>query len=781
MKKNNTKTIILLDTHAIMHRAYHALPQFTNSAGVHTGALYGLSTMILKLIQTFSPSLIVAAYDLPKPTFRHTAYDHYKAGRGKTDDALISQLERAKDVYGVFGIPLLAIEGYEADDILGVLSVEYAKSPETNIIIASGDMDTLQLVRGEKVQVYTLKKGVTDTILYGEKEVRERFGFGPELLPDYKGLRGDPSDNIIGVKGVGEKTASTLISVYGSLEKVYEALEKDGEDLKSRGITPRIKELLLTHRDEAFFSRDLATIQTNIPLSFEEKNFLFTPHPEKIISLFRELEFRSLITKIETLFSVSSDETKEVLDPEKEYKASVALWMLRSDITTPSYNDIVSYTKKTSLDESIEVLEQELKSRDIWWLYHDVEVPLIALTRKMKERGICIDRAHFETLQKKYSEKVKGLEARAQALVGQEINLNSPKQLSVLLFETLALAPKGKRKVSGSFSTNAETLESLKGEHEIIDIILEHREVQKILSTYIEPLLVYGKEDGVIHADFFQHGASTGRFSSANPNLQNLPAQGEAAHDIRKGFVARDGYVFLSCDYSQIELRVLALLSKDSGMCDAFMKGEDIHTAVAMHTFGVTKEDVTSDMRRKAKIINFGIIYGMGVGALQKNLGTTRAEAQFFYTQYFETFPNIGDYFKNVVEEAKDNGYTETLFKRRRLLPTIHSPIPFIRAMAERMAMNAPIQGTAADIMKIAISAVQKKIDERGLSDKAFILLQIHDELVFEIKKELIDEAKMLILETLENVLVLYYDMYTVPHIPLRTSATTGATLDELK
>jgi DNA polymerase-1 len=569
--------------------------------------------------------------------------------------------------------------------------------------------------------------------------------------------------------------------VYGSLENIYEALEKEGDDMKKNGISPRIKELLLTHKDEAFFSRDLATIQTNIPLSFEEKNFSFTPHPEQIITLFRDLEFRSLITKIETLFSVSSNDGKEVLDPQKEYKASVALWMLRSDITTPSYNDIVSYTKKTSLDESIEVLEQELKSRDIWWLYNDVEVPLIIITRKMKERGICIDRAHFETLQKKYSAKVSALQARAGALVGTEVNLNSPKQLSTLLFETLGLAPKGKRKVSGSFSTNAETLESLKGEHEIIDVILEHREVQKILSTYIEPLIEYGKADGVIHADFFQHGASTGRFSSANPNLQNLPAQGEAAHDIRKGFIARDGYVFLSCDYSQIELRVLALLSQDSGMCDAFMKGEDIHTAVAMHTFGVTKEEVTSDMRRKAKIINFGIIYGMGVGALQKNLGTTRAEAQFFYTQYFETFPNIEDYFKNVVQEAKDNGYTETLFKRRRLLPTIHSPIPFIRAMAERMAMNAPIQGTAADIMKIAISAVQKKIEERGFSQKAFMLLQIHDELVFEIKKELINDAKTLILETLENVLAPYYDMYAVPHIPLQASAAVGGTLDELK
>lgn len=781
MKKNNTKTIILLDTHAIMHRAYHALPQFTNSQGVHTGALYGLSTMILKLMQTFSPSLIIAAYDLPKPTFRHTAYDHYKAGRSKTDDALISQLERAKDIYGAFGIPLLAIEGYEADDILGVLSVEYAKDPETNIIIASGDMDTLQLVRGEKVQVYTLKKGVTDTILYGEKEVRERFGFGPELLPDYKGLRGDPSDNIIGVKGVGEKTASTLISVYGNLEKIYEALEKDGEDMKKHGITPRIKELLLTHKDEAFFSRDLATIQTNIPLSLEEKNLAFIPHPEKIISLFRELEFRSLITKIEALFSVSSEEGKEVLDPEKEYRASVALWMLRSDITTPSYNDIVSYTKKTSLDESIAVLEQELKSRDIWWLYHDVEIPLIAITRKMKERGIGITMAHFETVQKKYSEKVHALEQRAHSLAGQDINLNSPKQLSVLLFETLGLAPKGKRKVSGSFSTNAETLESLKGEHEIIDIILEHREVQKVLSTYIEPLLVYGKEDGSIHADFFQHGTSTGRFSSANPNLQNLPAQGEASHDVRKGFVAREGYMFLSCDYSQIELRVLALLSRDSGMCDAFMNGEDIHTAVAMHTFGVTKEEVTSEMRRKAKIINFGIIYGMGVGALQKNLGTTRAEAQFFYTQYFETFPDIQAYFSKVVEDAKSDGYTETLFKRRRLLPTIHSPIPFITAMAERMAMNAPIQGTAADIMKIAISAVQKKIDEKGFSEKVFILLQIHDELVFEIKKECIQEVKGYIIETLENVLQSYYDMYAVPHIPLRVRAVLGGTLDELK
>jgi DNA polymerase-1 len=781
MKKNNTKTIILLDTHAIMHRAYHALPQFTNSAGVHTGALYGLSTMILKLIQTFSPTLIVAAYDLPKPTFRHTAYDHYKAGRAKTDDALISQLQRAKDIYNAFGIPLLAIEGYEADDILGVLSVEYTKDPDVRIIIASGDMDTLQLVRGEKVQVYTLKKGVTDTILYGEKEVRDRFGFSPELLPDYKGLRGDPSDNIIGVKGVGEKTATTLINVYGNLEKIYEALERQGEDMKKHGITPRIKELLLTHKDEAFFSRDLATIQTNIPLSLEEKNFSYTPHPEKIISLFRELEFRSLITKIETIFAISSDVGKEVLDPEKEYRASIALWMIRSDITTPSYNDIVSYTKKTSLDESIKVLEQELVSRDIWWLYNEVEIPLISITRRMKERGICIDCAHFKTVQKKYSKKVGELEKRAHVLVGQEINLNSPKQLSALLFETLGLAPKGKRKVSGSFSTNAETLESLKGEHEIIDIILEYREVQKILSTYIEPLLLYGKEDGVIHADFFQHGTSTGRFSSANPNLQNLPAQGEASHDIRKGFVARDGYVFLSCDYSQIELRVLALLSKDSGMCDAFMKGEDIHTSVAMHTFGVAKEEVTSDMRRKAKIINFGIIYGMGVGALQKNLGTTRAEAQFFYTQYFETFPDIAGYFKKVVADAKSNGFVETLFKRRRLLPTIHSPIPFIRANAERMAMNAPIQGTAADIMKIAIVAVQKKIEECGYSDKAFILLHIHDELVFEIKSEFVCEVRQLILKTLEQVLAPYYDMYDIPYIPLRASAVVGGTLDELK
>lgn len=781
MKKNNTKTIILLDTHAIMHRAYHALPQFTNSLGVHTGALYGLSAMLLKLIQTFSPTLIIGAYDLPKPTFRHSSYDHYKAGRSKTDDALIAQLTRAKEVYSAFGIPFIGIEGYEADDILGTLSSFYAKDSNTHIIIASGDMDTLQLVQGEKVQVYTLKKGVTDTILYGEQEVRERFGFGPEYLADYKGLRGDPSDNIIGVPGVGEKTATTLIMLYGSLEHIYDALLENSEALKKNGITERIRELLLSHKDEAFFSRDLATIQKTVPLSLEEKELVYSPHPEKIIQLFHELEFRSLITKIEALFSVVSSEKEKENDPEKEYKASVALWMLRSDITTPSYNDIISFSKKHSLDEALTVIEQQIDTRGMGWLYRDVEVPLILISKKMKERGICVDSTYLETIKKQYVQKIKKIEEKVYTLIGKEINLNSPKQLSVLLFETLGLAPKGKRKVSGSFSTNAETLESLKGEHEIIDLILEHRETQKILSTYIDPIIVYAASDGAIHADFFQHGTSTGRFSSANPNLQNLPAQGEASHDIRKAFIARPGYVFLSCDYSQIELRVLALLSKDRGMVDAFIKGEDIHTAVAMHTFGVSKEEVTSEMRRKAKIINFGIIYGMGVTALQKNLGTSRGEAQFFHTQYFQTFPDIQQYFDSVIEEVKKNGYTETLFGRRRLIPTIHSPIPFMRAMAERMAMNAPIQGTAADIMKIAISEVQKKIDEFGYSEKVHILLQIHDELIFEIKEEDLKKVTPFIVETMEKILEPYYKTYAIPPIPLQVSVHHGETLDALK
>jgi DNA polymerase-1 len=784
-KKSAKKTFVILDAHALIHRAYHALPAFSNSAGEPTGALYGVTTMTLKIIETFNPDYIVAAFDLPKPTFRHESYGAYKAGRIKAEDDLVVQLESARKLFEAFGIKVLDAEGFEADDVIGTLVEQYKKTPGLTIIIASGDMDTMQLIEDDKIKVFTLKKGLNDTILYDEDAVRSRFGFGPLQLVDYKGLRGDTSDNIIGVPGIGEKTATTILQAFGSLEKLYEAIEKDRDSVLKAGISERMVKLLEEHKEDAFFSKTLATIRRDAPVkySFPEQNYKDLVDTKELLELFAHYEFRSLAHRVKKIFSLEDEPQaqQESIDPMFLYKTAVALWVLYSENTIADYETILQKTKTNTLDEAYKTIVEELKKRNLIDVFTKIEEPLIPIVSAMEETGILIDREHFVKIRTQIEARLREIEKQVTELVGVTINLNSPKQLSGLLFDTLGLKTKGKRKESGAFTTNAETLELLREAHPIIPLILEQRELQKILSSYVESLLTHIAEDGRIHAKFFQHGTTTGRFSSADPNLQTIPAGGKWGKEVRHGFVAKEGSVFIACDYSQIELRVLAMLSRDEKLLESFQQGKDIHASVASLVFGVPENAVTAEMRRNAKVINFGIIYGMGVQALQKNLGTTKEKTQQFYDEYFSAFPTIKAYLDSSKDYAREHGYTETAFGRRRYFPTINSKIPFLRSFAERTASNAPLQGTAADIIKLAIVDVDRALNKSGIQNKAKLVLQVHDELVYEVQKEVVEEAKEIIISAMVGAIDHSPIKLDVPGVPLAVSVALGARLDDLK
>ncbi len=789
IKKQTTKTkdrtLVIFDAHAIIHRAYHALPSFSMSDGTPTGALYGLSAMLIRIIEELDPDYVVAAYDLPKPTFRHHAYEAYKGTRAKTDDELKIQLAKSREIFEAFGVPCLDAEGFEADDVVGTVVEKLKKEKNLRIIIASGDMDTLQLVEGKRVQVYTLKKGITDTALYDEAAVLERYGFDPIHLIDYKGLRGDPSDNIIGVPGIGEKTATAIIQTFGTIETLYEKLEKNKENGKTAGLSPRVIDLLLEHKDDAFFSKTLATIRRNAPVNFilPEGVHKMELNTEKLMEVLYAYEFRSLVPRVRNLFKLKNETpiAEGEVDEALLHQASIASWLLYSEDTTPTLETILSRTKKKTLPEAFEALIEELKKRNLFTLFEKVELPLIPLVKSMQERGILIDRKHFLSLKETMSTKLRAIETEVEKCTGAKVNLNSPKQLSELLFTTLGLKAKGKRKASGSFSTNAETLTELRDAHPVVPLLLEYREVQKLLTTYVEALLIHAKEDGRVHAQFLQHGTTTGRFSSANPNLQNIPNKGEGGKDIRKGFIASPGNVFIACDYSQIELRILAILSGDEELIKTFKRGDDIHSSVASRMFNLPIANVTKDMRRIAKVINFGILFGMGVSALSKNLGTERKEAQQFYNNYFETFPSVAKYIEETKEKARTLGYTETYFGRRRYFPQINAGAPFLRAFAERMASNAPIQGTEADILKIAMLLVDEDIKKAKLDSKVHLLLQIHDELVYEVETQEVERAK----EIIESAMVAAYTRspikVAVPVVPLTVSVGSGGNLADIQ
>jgi DNA polymerase-1 len=823
-KEQNSKILVLLDAHAIIHRAYHALPEFLSSRGEPTGALYGLSSMLMKIITELKPDYIAACYDLPQKTFRHEAYDAYKAGRAKTDEALIVQLKKSRQIFEAFNIPIYDAPGFEADDILGTIVEKYRKDKNINIIIASGDMDTMQLVDGKKVQVYTLKKGINETILYDEDAVMERFHFKPKLLPDYKGLRGDPSDNIIGIKGIGEKTAENLIVNFGTIEEIYKKLKKDLPAQTSEkvfleaGISHRMIELLKNNEEEALFSKTLATIRKDAPIDFTlpAKTFWEDIDSQKIEQVFTDFEFKSLMARLKNFFDNKKQTPQEnnalqhshsvlegqglsgrsedasnhysleadVVNTSKLQEASIALWLINSDISTPNLDDILFFAHTKDFEIAYEYVFNKLKEKKLDKIYEEIEKPIIGIIKKMEDFGILIDKKYFEKLSLEYHKELDILTKNIYKMAGTEFNINSPKQLGEVIFGKLGLKSGGKNKAkknaSGNFSTKVSILEELAENNEIIKEILAYRELQKLLSTYIDVIPKMVSDDGRLHAKFIQNGTTTGRFSSQDPNLQNLPIKTELGKRIRGGFVASKDHKLVAFDYSQIELRVAAILSSDKNMTKIFRDRKDIHAGVASFVFDVPIEKVDSEMRRRAKVINFGIIYGMGVSALRKNLGGTREEAQKFYDNYFHQFSGVRDYLENVKEFAVRNSFTETLFGRRRYFPNINSRIPFLKNMAERTATNAPLQGTAADIIKLAIRYAEEDLNKAGLLSKVHLVLQIHDELVYEIDESVLEEADRIIKRAMELVLGRSYLHYKTD-IPLLVHSGFGDNFGDVK
>ena len=780
------KKLVLLDAHAIIHRAYHALPDFQTKSGEPTGGLYGFANMILGIANELKPDYMAACYDLPEPTFRHHSYEDYKGTRTEIDENLITQLDSSREICRAFSIPIYEYPGFEADDILGTIArIATEKVKDLQVIIASGDMDTLQLV-SERVSVYTLKKGVKDTILYNPEKVEERFGFAPTLIPDYKGLRGDPSDNIPGVSGIGEKTATELIKKFGTLEELYKKLEKKGgEEVLAAGFRERIVGLLQEGAENAEMSKTLATIRSDAPINFTLPKKSWKEGIDTVLAreIFTKFEFKNMLgraTKILGIELIEQDislfQNKGVVSPAEEKYYAIMAWILNSDLVNLGQADIIREMEAKSWNDATDILKKNLKrEKSLQCVFEEIEVPLIPILEKMSKRGIKIDKKYFKELGKKYHQYASGLEREIHHLAGDKFNVRSPKQLSEILFGTLGLPTKGiKKNQSGGYSTNSEMLEKLDGEHEIIEKILKYREIHKLISTYVDVIPGFADAEGVIHPHFIQNGTTTGRFSSDNPNMQNIPIRSEFGQAVRAGFVARDGYTFLSADYSQIELKMLAILSGDPTLIKIFQEDQDVHMAVAGYIFDVDDKNVTSEMRRIAKTVNFGIVYGMGITSLAKSIGRSRQEAEKFYNSFFNRFAKIDEYLDGVKQDARKNGYTETLFGRRRYISGINSDIPFIRAAAERMAINAPIQGSAtADMIKLSMIHIDQELHEQGLDEYVFPTLQIHDEILFEVKIDVVEQASKIIREQMSGVMAQSFLKYDSP-VPITVDVKVG-------
>jgi len=767
--------LVLLDTHAILHRAYHAIPELTSSKGEPTGALYGLVATLLKMVQDLKPDYVVATRDLPGQTVRHEIFEAYKATRQKTDDALVAQLTRAPMVYEAFGIPLYEAQGYEADDVIGTVVRELSARRDVDIVITSGDMDTLQLVNDKRVQVYTMRKGLTDTVLYDADKVMERYGFPPERVVDYKALRGDPSDNIPGIRGIGEKTATDLVKAFGSIEDMYKTLALKPEAFAQAGIKPRIVQLLKDGKEAAAFSKQLATIHTNIPIKFAlpRRQWHIQDHVDSIAALCDELEFRTLKARIQGLAggktsgalngALGAPSGNIAVDAAMLKETSVALWLLHSDTSNPSLDAILQYANTDlpaqagDFEKAREAIFKELRETGkLQEVYDKIEKPLIPVVERMNATGVYLDVVQLKALEKEYAKKLGELAGNIFKAAGHEFNINSPKQLGIVLFDELKIAEgvKQKKTATGARTTKESELAKLAEDHPVVEDVLAYRELQKLLGTYIEKMPKLVDTQSRLHARFVQAGTTTGRMSSEDPNLQNIPIKTDHGRRIRDAFSAPKGRLIVALDYSQIELRIAAGLSGDKKLVEVFKKGGDVHTAVAAEVFGVPPEHVDKEMRRRAKVINFGILYGMGANALRQTLGSgvSRDEAANYLSEYFKQYSGLARFVEQTKLSAERLGYTETLFGRRRYFPGFKSTLPGLRAQAERMAMNAPMQGTQSDIIKLAMVEADRVIEEKGWRKHVDLVMQVHDELVYEVDAKKAEEIARAIRHVMETV-----------------------------
>lgn len=901
---------MLFDGNALVHRAFHALPSLTVSkTGEIVGAVYGFTLMLLKAISELRPTHCAIAFDKKAPTFRHKLFDQYKAHRPATPEELVGQMERVRELVHTFHIPIFELEGYEADDALGTLSHQ-ACEQNIETIIVTGDADAMQLV-SPGVKVFTPRRSFGDTVLYDEAAVSEKYGVSPRYITDLKGLKGDPSDNIPGVPGIGEKTAVRLINQFGSLEEIYAYID--------RVSPPKLQSLLKQNEAIARQSKELATIVTDVPLTLHLEDCRVSHYDrQQVAELFRRLEFFSLLPKLPDVgeegtfsevplqteskppaelayhiinnsqalskllgrlsqaesFTIDTETTslntmsaqlvgisvslapaeayyipvghlglgqmeqlpleqvisgfKAVLEDDSTAKIAhngkyditiltrygvdvnnltfdtmVAAYLLgekslglkalafgRLGIEMTPITALIGLGSKQLPMSSVEVseaadyacadaditgklaelLRPELHRQGLWQLFSEVEMPLIPVLVSMEMNGVALDVELLGKMSHRLGEQLLKLEKDIYNSVGHQFNINSSQQLSSVLFEELRLPPA--RKTKSGYSTDASVLEGLRSVHPVIESILDYRQLAKLKSTYIDalPALIDSRTSRV-HTSFNQTRTATGRLSSNEPNLQNIPVRGEMGREIRRAFIAPPDSYLLAGDYSQIDLRALAHLSRDAGLLQAFSRDEDIHTATASQLFGVDDSVVTPDMRRLAKTVNFGVIYGMSDYGLQQATELSRQEAAQFITSYFEKYPGVRDYLESTKQQARELGYVQTLLGRKRFIPEIKSSNRQVREAAERMAINMPVQGTSADIIKVAMVNLYREMAKRRLKSK--MLLQVHDELIFEVPQEEMEIMRRLVLQVMSTALVL--------SVPLKVDIKTGSNWGEME
>lgn len=701
MSKSKEK-LVLIDGNALIHRAFHALSRanLTSPNGEPTGAVYGFAVMLLNIFTKLKPDYIIVAFDTGKPTFRHKEYADYKATRIKAPQELYDQIPRIQELVETFNIPVFTKDGFEADDIIGTLSHQVPEIIDT--YIATGDMDALQLINNHTF-VYAPRKGFSDIIIYDTDKVISTKGLHPDQFIDFKGLRGDPSDNIPGVPGIGEIGAKKLLQQYQNIENIYNHLDD---------LPERIKNLLIQHKGMALQSKRLATILTTVPIQLDlKKSQAIEFNPAQVKDLFYKLGFSSLINKIP---NGTLDEPQTSLFQETK-NASPLPSKPKGKLT---------YTDKLDKD-------------------------LDPILRQMEKTGILLDTTLINNLNKQVSKKLDILTKDIYKQAGEEFNINSPIQLANILYNQLMLPTDNIKKTKASYSTAVGELEKLIDFHPIVKYILEYRQLEKLRNTYLNTLPKLVDKNNRIHTTYAQD-TSTGRLSSSNPNLQNIPIRSDIGAKIRKAFIAPSGFKLLTADYSQIELRIVASLAKDQFMINTFKNNEDIHTRVAAEINKIDLSQVTKQQRRDAKTINFGIIYGVSPYGLAANTGMDVKSAKNYIDKYFELYPSIRKYMREVIAFVQKNGYVETLFGRKRLLPEIESKIPAIAQAAQRAAINMPIQGTAADILKAAMIEINKKLST--ISKETNLLLQVHDELVFEVPDKDIKKVAKFVKIIMENI-----------------------------
>ena len=834
--------LLILDGNSVINRAFYGVKPLTNREGLYTHAIYGFLNILERMEKEEQPEAVCVAFDLHGPTFRHKRYDGYKATRHGMPEELAQQMPVMKDILRAMNIPIYECQGWEADDVIGTVG-KICSNNEWECVVVTGDRDSLQLIdENVHIKLVITRGGQTNATLYTREIFEEEYGFEPKKLIDLKALMGDSSDNIPGVKGIGEKTAKTLLQKFGSLDGVY-------DNLNDAAIKPKMREKLEADRENAYLSYELATIVPEAPIDFEPMNALVMPYDKpKLYELFQKLEFVRLIDKY-GLRGAAVDPPKSQKKaaelpkcdamPEDDVPCAVYLsgdgslgvaWeqgvctltpmevqmqpellknkshMVCHDMKTtmhrfdqmgipfgafvfdtalaaydlnPSQSDYpVSKLATNFLGISAEdedaaacaaalwnlrgILGEELQKNGMERLYSEIELPLCTVLYKMEKRGICIDRELLEQFGVMLSQRIADCEELIFSYSDGPFNINSTKQLGELLFEKLELPPVKKTKTG--YSTNADVLEKLKNKHPIIPAIMDYRMLTKLKSTYADGLIKEIREDGRIHTTFQNLVTATGRLSSTEPNLQNIPVRTDLGAEIRKMFIPKPGCVLVDADYSQIELRVLAHIAGDKTMQEAFCSGRDIHTATAAQVFGVEETAVTSLQRRHAKAVNFGIVYGISEFSLAEDIGVSRYEAKAYIENYLTNYAGVRRYMKDVVANAREIGYTQTMFGRKRYIPELKSSNFNIRSGAERIALNTPIQGTAADLIKLAMIRVENALHEKY--PEAQLLLQVHDELIVECPERIAGEVAELVSREMESIAAL--------NVPLTAEAKFG-------